>query len=102
MKTKSIHIQIVYAQPDQFWQQSVELPLGATVQQALAKIDRSLFPTTMQVSDKQLAVFGQLVRLNELLHDGDRIEILKPLLLDPKDIRRQRAVLHPYKKMKQY
>ena len=100
--TDVMQIQIVYAQPDQFWQQSMELPVGATVEQALESLDKNLFPANMQVCDNQLAVFGQLVKLGELLHDRDRIEILKPLLIDPKDIRRQRAVLHPYKKMKQY
>ena len=102
MMTDVIKIQIVFAQPDQFWQQTMELPVGATVQQALMILDRNLFPANMQVCDKQLAVFGQLVKLGELLHDGDRVEILKPLLIDPKDIRRQRAVLNPYKKMKKY
>ncbi len=100
--TDVIKIHIVYAQPDQFWQQTMELPVGATVQQALMRLDVNLFPANMQVCDTQLAVFGQLVKLTELLHDGDRIEILKPLLIDPKDIRRQRAVLNPYKKLKKY
>ena len=100
--TKLLQIQIVYAQPNQFWQQSMQLPVGATVKQALEKLDNNLFPVSMQICDTQIAVFGQRVKLNELLHDHDRIEILKPLLLDPKDIRRQRAVLNPYKKMKKY
>lgn len=99
---KTMQIQIVYAQPNQFWQQTLELPIGTTVQQALAKLDNKLFPTDMQVCVTQLAVFGQLTKPNEVLHDRDRIEILKPLLLDPKDIRRQRAELNPYKKLKKY
>jgi putative ubiquitin-RnfH superfamily antitoxin RatB of RatAB toxin-antitoxin module len=37
------------------------------------------------------AVFGVRVDANAPLHDGDRLELLRPLLADPKDARRQRA-----------
>lgn len=98
--TDSIDVLIVYAEPEQFWQQTLQVPAGATVQQALAQIDLHCFPENMVLSELHLAVFGQLVKPNEPLNDHDRIEILRPLLRDPKDNRRQRAQLNPYKKSK--
>lgn len=102
VKIENMQIQIVYAEPEKFWQQVLEMPEGATVRQALEKLDYARFPADMQVSEARLAVFGQLVKPSERLHEHDRIEILKPLLLDPKEIRRQRAEMNPYKKLKKY
>jgi putative ubiquitin-RnfH superfamily antitoxin RatB of RatAB toxin-antitoxin module len=96
---KLIQIQIVYAEPEKFWQQEMQMPAGTTVQQALDKLDPNQFPAHMQITQTRLAVYGQLVKPGELLHEHDRIEILKPLLCDPKEIRRQRAQLNPYKKL---
>jgi putative ubiquitin-RnfH superfamily antitoxin RatB of RatAB toxin-antitoxin module len=91
---------MVYAEPEKFWQQIIQLPLGSTVQHALEKLDFAQFPVHMKLSETRLAVFGQLVKPSNILHEHDRIEILKPLLRDPKEIRRQRAELNPYKKLK--
>ncbi|EGO81055.1 hypothetical protein XFEB_02135 [Xylella fastidiosa EB92.1] len=38
------------------------------------------------------AVFGVLVTSDHVLNDGDRVELLRPLLIDPKEARRRRAV----------
>lgn len=98
--TRLIEVLIVYAEPEQFWQQTLELPTGATVQQALSLIDLSRFPSHMTVSEQNLSIFGVNTKPNNLLQDKDRIEILRPLLRDPKDNRRQRAELNPLKKPK--
>lgn len=98
--TDSIQVQVVFALPDAYWQQELRLPAGSTVQQALASLDRSLFPADMAIDPGQLAVFGQRAKPTHRLHDLDRIEVLRPLLRDPKDNRRQRAALNPLKKPK--
>jgi len=100
--TNGIEVLIIYAEPEQFWQQHLQLAIGTTVQQALAQIDLNKFPASMQVHEQRLSIFGLGVKPSEILQDKDRIEILKPLLRDPKDNRRQRAVLNPYKKLKKY
>jgi hypothetical protein len=40
-----------------------------------------------------VGVFGQSCRLDDPVHDGDQIEIYRPLTIDPKEARRQRAAL---------
>jgi hypothetical protein len=96
----SIQIEVVYALPDAYWRQELRLPEDSTVQQALAQLDRALFPDGLVVDSGRLAVFGQRVKLTDRLHDLDRIEVLRPLLRDPKDNRRQRAAMNPLKKPK--
>lgn len=100
MKTESIQVQVVFALPDRYWRQELRVPKDTTVQQALALLDRSLFPDGLVVDSGRLAVFGQRVKPADRLHDLDRIEVLRPLLRDPKDNRRQRAAMNPLKKPK--
>jgi len=43
------------------------------------------------LESNNVGVFGQIVKLNQTLHDNDRIEIYKPLQVDPMEARRHRA-----------
>jgi len=63
----------------------VTLPDGATVADALMATGWSLVDIT------GVAIFGERVERDTPLHDGDRVELLRPLLIDPKDARRLRA-----------
>ena len=78
-------VEVIRAWPRGFDSRTVELPEGATATDAIAA---SGFDTDGVVA---LAVFGVRIDGNAKLHDGDRIELLRPLLADPKDARRQRA-----------
>jgi uncharacterized protein len=95
--TEMIPIEIIYAEPDRVWRQELQLPAGASVQQALSAMEPGLFPPNLQVMPEFLAVYGRPVRLNETLHAHDRIELLRPLIRDPKDTRRLRAADNPLK-----
>ena len=86
-----LRVECVYALADACWRKTLELPDGATVATALAAADLATNLPGVAVDPARLAVFGRLVALGERLHDGDRIEILRPLALDPKQARRQRA-----------
>ena len=61
------------------------LPEDATVEDALTASGWSL------VDVAGVAIFGERVERDARLHDGDRVELLRPLLIDPKDARRRRA-----------
>jgi putative ubiquitin-RnfH superfamily antitoxin RatB of RatAB toxin-antitoxin module len=79
---RSIRVEIVAARPDRVDAIAVELPAGACVRDAL----RAAGTTADAVG-----VFGKRVDLDTVLADGDRVEIYRPLALDPKERRRQRA-----------
>jgi len=80
-----MRVEVVRAWPRRHEAVTVELPDGACVADALAAADFDLGGIS------GYAVFGERVLPDALLHEGDRLELLRPLLADPKDTRRRRA-----------
>lgn len=91
MSEPGLAIEVVYALPDRAWRIALQLPAGATVADALAAADLPSRIPGIEVDPGALAVFGQAARPETRLHPGDRVEVLRPLLADPKQARRRRA-----------
>lgn len=72
----------------------VALPDGATVADAIAACD-GLERAGVEPSRAGYAIHGQTARPTTPLAEGDRVEITRPLLADPKAVRRDRARSHP-------
>lgn len=81
-----MRVEVVLAWPDRYLRRELEVPEGCSVADA---IEEAALDTCGEVV--ACAVHGVLVRSQQLLHDGDRIELLRPLLADPKENRRRRA-----------
>jgi uncharacterized protein len=81
-----MRVEVVYALPLQQEVCVVEVPAGTVVAQAIAL---SSF-AHRDLSDHTVAIFGRAVTFETPLHDQDRVEILRPLRVDPKDARRRR------------
>jgi putative ubiquitin-RnfH superfamily antitoxin RatB of RatAB toxin-antitoxin module len=86
-----IEVELVQAWPDRCESRGLRLPEGATVAVALERARQEGFAAAAQAAPGMLAVFGRLVGPGTRLCDGDRIELLRPLLADPKERRRARA-----------
>ena len=71
------------AYPDGAQARSLSLPAGATVRDALA---------ASGLEGHACGIFGKRVALDRKLAEGDRVEIYRPLAMDPKDARRRRAL----------
>lgn len=86
-----IPVEVAYARPDVQVVLPVRVPAGATVADALesAKIGER-FPE-IDLATAKVGIFGKLTRLDTVLKPRDRVEIYRPLIADPKEIRRQRA-----------
>ena len=69
---------------------SLQMPAGATVKQAIARsgLLEGLDPIT--VAGLECGIWGRKVALGHVLRDGDRVEIYRPLRVDPKEARRLR------------
>ena len=63
---------------------------GQTVWDVLEQ--SGLLQSHPEVNDQVVGIFSKVVPLNTKIKPGDRIEIYRPLLIDPKDKRRQRAL----------
>ena len=85
MTAATIRIEVVRAWPRRHASVTLELPAGASVSDALAACGLALDGVDAH------AVFGELVKPADVLRDGDRLELLQPLLVDPKEARRRRA-----------
>ena len=93
MKTDpGISVEIAYARPDKQVVRSVVIAPGTTVVAAI-KLSGILteFPE-IDLSQNKVGIFGALTELDALLTAGDRVEIYRPLSIDPKQARRKRAV----------
>ena len=86
-----IRIQIVHALPAAYWTTHLLLPQAATVADALASAGPAIEAAGIIVDPGCLAIFGTAVEPRARLHDGDRIELLRPLLVNPRDARTNRA-----------
>lgn len=84
-------MELVRAWPGHHESLRLRLPAGATVALALARAVEQGFSPAAEAGAGTLAVFGRLATPATPLHEGDRIELLRPLLADPKQRRRERA-----------
>ena len=84
-------VEIAYALPEEQVIISIKVPTIFNVQQAIEKSGiQKKFPG-IDLSKNKVGIFGKKTTLDQPLNDRDRIEIYRPLILDPKEMRRKRA-----------
>ncbi len=84
-------VEVAYATPVR--QEIIEVSVrpGTTVEQVIrASGVLERFPE-IDLTRQHVGIFGETARLQDAVHDGDRVEIYRPLLADPKEARRKRA-----------
>ncbi|CAH2789345.1 MAG: UPF0125 protein RatB [uncultured Paraburkholderia sp.] len=86
-----LSVEVCYALPGEQTVIAVDLPQGATVQQALDASGILRRYPQIDVGVQKVGVFGKIKPLDAELADHDRVEIYRPLLVDPK-VSRQRRV----------
>lgn len=86
-----ISVEVVFALPETQVLEAVELGDGASVQDAIdASGLRERFPEE-QLDDLPTGIWGHLAEREQRLSSGDRVEIYRPLAMDPREARRQRS-----------
>ena len=90
--SNTIAIEVAYALPDKQRIIKLDVPEGTTVMQAviLSRMD-SIFEDLTLSDDLKLGVWGKAVTTDRALAAGERVEIYRNLLADPKEVRRARA-----------
>jgi len=86
-----INIEVCYALPEKQELVRVKLPLGATLLQALEASGLLLKHPEIDLKKNKFGVFAKLSKSDSVLRDRDRVEIYRPLIADPKEVRKQRA-----------
>ncbi len=87
-----IAVEIVYAEANGAVIKSLSLPIGATVAQALSTVEQDADLRGLNLGSAPVGIFGRIAQRDQVLQDGDRIEIYRPLTEDPKVARRMRAL----------
>ncbi len=85
-----IKVELVYINSEQFVF-NMEIPIGSNIYQAIIRSGVLEKYPEIDTLKNRVGVFNELASLETILHDGDRVEIYRPLQADPKEARRRRA-----------
>lgn len=93
MVDSMVDVEVVYAAVDRQALLSVAVPVGTTVRAALLKSGIGEAFPELNLADCPVGIFGKVIADPQTrpVQAGDRIEIYRPLLADPKEVRRLRA-----------
>jgi len=86
-----IAVEVVYALPEKQYLYSVNVPEGSTVEQAIKASGLLELRSDIDLNENKVGIYSRPVKLHDAVESGDRIEIYRPLIADPKELRRQRA-----------
>lgn len=88
-----VKVEVAYATAERQWLLACDVPDGTTVREALRLSGIAVQVVGLDIEQCPVGIFGKLVAdaHERLVEEGDRLEIYRPLLLDPKEARRQRA-----------
>ncbi|HEY2622961.1 MAG TPA: RnfH family protein [Dyella sp.] len=89
--TEQITVNVVYAEPERQLVRRVTLPVGSTVMQAIEASGIAQAVAGLVIDQERLGIFSRKAAPDQVLGEGDRVEIYRPLTLDPKEARRRRA-----------
>ncbi len=89
--TECIPIEVAYALPDLQILKKLDVPKGSNLIQAIALSGITEQFTEIDLKQGKFGIFGKLAAPTTLLQPHDRVEIYRPLIIDPKDARRLRA-----------
>jgi putative ubiquitin-RnfH superfamily antitoxin RatB of RatAB toxin-antitoxin module len=87
----SINVEVAYATPEKQVIRAVNVDTGTTLGAAIVQSGIMLDFPDLELEDAKVGIFGKAASMTTPLSEGDRVEIYRPLIADPKEIRRQRA-----------
>lgn len=86
-----INIEVAYAKPDEQMIVPLAMPVGTTAEQAIKESQILIFFPEIELTQNKIGIFSKPCKLDTILRDKDRVEIYRPLIADPKEVRRKRA-----------
>ncbi len=89
---KTIHVEVVLAMPERQELVALEVVSGSTLAEAIAQSGVTEMFEGFELDTAKVGIFGLKASQQQVLREGDRVEIYRPLIADPKESRRQRAL----------
>lgn len=91
METEQLTIEVVYGLPERQKIMVTQVAPGTCVGEAIEQSGIRQFFSEIDLDKNAVGIWNKTCKLTDGLRDGDRIEIYRPLIADPKEIRRRRA-----------
>ena len=91
MLKESINVEVAYALPEKQVIRTVNVDSGTTIGAAIVQSGIMMDFPDLELEDAKVGIFGKVAAMTTVLSDGDRVEIYRPLIADPKEVRRKRA-----------
>ncbi len=88
---ETIRIEVVYPLPHEQLLFAAQVPAQASIREGIAASGILEHYPELAMESLEAGIFGKLAKLGDPLRDRDRIEIYRPLIADPKAVRKQRA-----------
>src|SRR5438105_3621925 len=92
MAIKKIKIEVCYATPTQQKIFVAEVDSESTIETAIKQSGILEFFPEINLATQKVGIFSQIKKLTDIVQENNRIEIYRPLLIDPKEARRKRVV----------
>lgn len=89
--SEKIKVEVLFAYPDKYFLKKIELDQPLTVQNVIVQSGVLEKYKEIDLRENKVGIFSRPAKLTDLVEDGDRIEIYRPLIADPKEMRRKRA-----------
>ncbi len=86
-----IHVEVVYGRRDRQKVVAVSLGEGATLREAVERSGLQAEFPEIDLASNKLGIWNKLAKPDTVVRDKDRVEIYRPLIADPKEVRKQRA-----------
>lgn len=90
-KTNEISVEVAYALPDKQALLKLQVAEGTTAAEAAELSGVTKQFAGLDLTDAKYGIFGKAIAATQKLREGDRVEIYRPLIADPKDVRKARA-----------
>ncbi|VAW51949.1 UPF0125 protein RatB [hydrothermal vent metagenome] len=91
MMVESINVEVAYALPEKQIIRAVNVDTGTTLGAAIVQSGIMMDFPELELEGAKVGIFGKAAAMTTVLADGERVEIYRPLIADPKEIRRKRA-----------
>ena len=86
-----LNIEVAYALPEKQFLLPVKVANGATIEDVIIASGILSLRADIDLKKNKVGIYSRPAKLGDFVQDGDRIEIYRPLLADPKELRRKRA-----------
>lgn len=88
---EQISIELVYALPNKQTLLAIDVDEGSTIEEAIRESGILLIHPEIDFKVNKVGIWNKAAKLTQVLADGDRIELYRPLIADPKEVRKRRA-----------